>query len=302
MTPSTELSGLPVGRARWLVPAALLAVYLVWGSTYYAIRVALEGYPPFLMGGVRFVLAGGLLFLGMRLRGAPGLTARQWGLAAAVGTLLFGVGNGGVVYAEQTVASGLTAILIASVSLWATLFGGLFGTWPTRRQWLGLGVGMTGLFLLNLGGDLQGNTTGVVVLLVASMSWAFASVWSRRLALPAGLQASAAYMLGGGLSLLLMAVLHGERLPHPVNPTATLALGYLVLFGALVGFTAYMFLVQHTSPVVATSYAYVNPVVAVLLGVTLGAEQIGRGTLGALAVVLGGVALVALPQRRNAPR
>lgn len=290
------------GEKRWLVPAALLTVYLVWGSTYFAIGRALESYPPFLMASARFVVAGSLLLGVLRLRGAPRITARQWRSAAIVGLLLLAGGNGGVVYAQQSVASGLAAVLVASVSLWSALFGGLFGTWPTLRQWLGVAVGLVGLVLLNLGGDLRGNSVGVAALLFAAMSWAFGSVWSRKLDLPEGALSSAAHMICGGLALLVLALLHGEQLPRHVTLSATLALGYLVVFGSLLGFSAYVFLIRHTSPALSTSYAYVNPVVAVLLGVTLGAERIGLGTVGALAVILSGVALVALPSRWRATR
>lgn len=279
---------------RWLLPASLVTVYVVWGSTYFAIRLALESFPPFLMAAVRFLCAGALLYGLARLRGEPAPTRAQWLNSAKVGALLLAGGNGLVVFAEQYVASGLAAILIASVSLWATLFGGLFGAWPTRRQWVGIAIGLGGLTLLNVGADLRGNTLGIAALLLAAVSWAFGSVWSRRLSLPSSAMASAAEMLAGGVLLLGITAVRGERLSHAPSLSATLALAYLVLFGSILAFSAYVLLIRRASPAVATSYAYVNPVVAVLLGVSFGGEHIGPLTIVALAIILSGVALVAL--------
>jgi drug/metabolite transporter (DMT)-like permease len=280
--------------ARWLVPAALLTVYIVWGSTYFAIKLVLESFPPFLMAGARFIVAGALLFGICRVRGEPVPTFRQWRAALLVGLLLLVCGNGLVVFAQRSVASGLAAILIASVSLWATLFSGLFGLWPTLRQWAGIAVGMSGLVVLNLGSDLRGNPVGVGMLLLAAMSWAFGSVLSRRLDLPPGAMASACEMLCGGVVMLVLGAVRGELIPQTATTSAVLAFLYLTLFGSLLAFSAYVLLLKRASAAVATSYGYVNPVVAVLLGVGFGGERIGTQTVVALGVILSGVALVAL--------
>jgi drug/metabolite transporter (DMT)-like permease len=281
-------------RGRLGVVAALLAVYVVWGSTYLAIRVALEGFPPFLMAGVRFVLAGAVLYAWLRLRGTAAPTRAQWGGAALVGGLLLLGGNGGVVVAEQWVASGLTALGVATVALWSALFAGMWGQWPRRLEWVGLAVGFAGVALLNLEGNLRANPMGAVALLVATMSWAFGSMWSRHLDLPRGLMAAAAEMLAGGGLLMVASVVCREGLPPAPSGRAWLALAYLIVFGSWVGFSAYLYLLRRVRPAVATSYAYVNPIVAMFLGVVFAGERITPTEWLAMPVILAGVALVAL--------
>lgn len=285
-------------NVRWLVVVALLAVYLVWGSTYLAIRVALEGFPPFMMAGVRFLVAGGVLFVVLWLRGAPTPQPRQWGAAALVGGLLLLGGNGGVVVAEQWVASGLAALGVATVALWSALFAGLWGQWPRRLEWLGLAVGFAGVGLLNLEGNLRASPAGAVALLVATVSWALGSMWSRHLDLPAGLMAPAAEMLAGGCLLVAASVLVGERAQHAVGSRPLVALAYLIVFGSWVGFSAYVFLLRRVRPAVATSYAYVNPVIAMGLGVVLANERITMTEWVAMPVILTGVALVVIAHSR----
>ncbi|MFI5143658.1 MAG: drug/metabolite exporter YedA [Thermoanaerobaculales bacterium] len=282
-----------------IVVAALLTVYVIWGSTYLAIRIALEGFPPFLMAGARFVIAGGALFTFLRSRGAPGPSRRQWLGAAAIGGLLLVGGNGGVVFAEQTVASGLTALGVATVALWAALFAGLWGHWPRRFEWVGLVLGFGGVALLNLGGSLRASPAGSVALAVATMSWAFGSMWSRHLDLPSGLMASAAEMLTGGAMLLLLSAAVREPWPVLHSTRPLWALAYLVVFGSWLGFSAYVFLLRRVRPAVATSYAYVNPVIAVLLGVAFAGESIATNEWLAMPVILAGVALVVLSQGRS---
>jgi drug/metabolite transporter (DMT)-like permease len=285
-------------RGRLGVVAALLAVYVVWGSTYLAIRVALEGFPPFLMAGVRFVLAGAVLYVWLRLRGTAAPTRAQWGGAALVGGLLLLGGNGGVVVAEQWVASGLTALGVATVALWSALFAGVWGQWPRRLEWVGLGVGFAGVALLNLEGNLRASPMGAVALLVATVSWAFGSMWSRHLDLPRGLMAAAAEMLAGGVLLLVASAAVGEKVPPGPTERAWLALAYLIVFGSWVGFSAYLYLLRRVRPAVATSYAYVNPIVAMFLGVVFAGERITPTEWLAMPVILAGVALFALAHAR----
>jgi len=283
---------LPRGK----VVLALLTLYLVWGSTYLGIRVALEGFPPLFMAGTRYVLAGGLLYAFLRLRGAPRPSAREWGGALLVGTLLV-AGNALVSVSEQWVSSGLAAVVIASMPLWAVLLAGLWGEWPSRREWTGLAVGLAGVALLQGGGELRASPLGAALLVVSTWSWALGSMWSRRLPLPGGPMGSAAEMLGGGAAWLAVSLAAGDRLAGvpAVRPLA--AFVYLTVFGSLLAFSAYTWLLRHVRPALATSYAYVNPVVAVGLGALAG-EPVGARAVGALALILCGVGIVAA---RRAP-
>jgi drug/metabolite transporter (DMT)-like permease len=274
------------------VVAALAALYFIWGSTYLAIRFALDGFPPLLMPGARFVLAGGTLYLALRARGEPNPSRREWGAALLVGTLLTG-GNALVVVAEQWVSSGVAAVAIASVPLWAVLFAGLWGRWPARGEWIGLAVGIIGVALLQARGELRASPAGAIVLTFATASWALGSMWGRRLPLPRGLMASACEMLGGGAVILVAALLHGERMTALPPARATAAFVYLVSFGSIVAYSAYAFLLQRVRPALATSYAYVNPVVAVGLGAALGGESIAPNAVWALILILSGVGIVA---------
>jgi drug/metabolite transporter (DMT)-like permease len=274
------------------VGLALLSVYLIWGSTYLGIRLALEGFAPFQMIGWRFLLAGGAMYLFLRARGAPAPDRRQWRAAAVIGVLLLVGGTGSVAFAEQWIDSGLTAVWVATMPLWAALFAGLFGRWPRRVEWLGMGLGLIGVVLLNQEGNLQANPLGVVVLTFATVCWAFGSMWSHRLPLPPGPMSSAAQMVAGGAFLIVLSLVVGEPLPHP-TASSVLAVIYLMVFGSIIAFSAYGYLLQRVRPSLATSYAYVNPIVAVALGVGFAGEQIAPvGILGTL-VILAGVALVA---------
>jgi drug/metabolite transporter (DMT)-like permease len=160
-----------------LVVLALTAVYLIWGSTYLGIRVALEGFPPLLMTGMRFTIAGSVLYAGLRVRGAPAPSRVQWRDGALLGVLLLVLGNGGVVVAEQWVASGLAALSVATVPIWAALFAGLLGRWPSRLEWVGLALGFGGIVLLNLGGNMRAQPIGAIILAVAA---AYARVTGER--------------------------------------------------------------------------------------------------------------------------
>lgn len=272
---------------------ALVALYLIWGSTYLAIRYALEGFPPLLLAGVRYVIAGSIAYAVALARGAPHPTPAQWRSAAVVGTLLV-FGNAGVVIAEQWVSSGIAAVAIASVPLWVALFAGLFGRWPSRGEWIGLAVGLGGVLWLQTGGDLRASPAGAAVLTLSCVSWSLGSIYSGRLQLPKGLISSAAQMLVGGLVVVALAVLRGERIAAVPSARAVLALSYLIVFGSIVAYTAYQFLLSQVRPTLAASYAYVNPVVAVLLGAAVAGETVAPQSVGALALILGGVAMLAL--------
>ncbi len=260
-------------------------------------RIALEGLPPFLMAGTRFVIAGGGMLLLLNGRGASWPQPRQWGSAALVGVLLLGGGNGGIVLAEHLgVSSGLAALSAATVPLWASLFSGLWGEWPTRREWIGLAVGFAGVLCLSLEGGLRASPWGAVSLLVSSVCWAFGSIWSRRLPLPSGLSAPGAQMLCGGLLLLCMAAATREHTPAVLHLRPALAFGYLVI-AAAVGYGAYAYLLQRVRPALATSNSYVNPIIAVALGAAFAGERVTAVGVAALLLILSGVALTAFTKK-----
>jgi drug/metabolite transporter (DMT)-like permease len=283
-------------RARILL--AMGALYLIWGSTYLAIRYALQGYPPFLLAGVRFLAAGLIAYAIALARGAVHPTRTQWRSAFIVGTLLV-FGNACVVLAEQWVASGIAAVAIASVPLWVALFAGLFGRWPSRGEWVALAVGLGGVALLQSGGEMRASPAGAMVLTLSCVTWSLGSIYSGRLPLPKGLMSSAAQMLAGGAALTAVAIVRGERITDVPPAQATLALVYLSVFGSVIAYTAYQFLLQRVRPTLATSYAYVNPVVAVGLGAAVAGEAVAPRAIGALALILGGVAMLALVTSRR---
>jgi drug/metabolite transporter (DMT)-like permease len=272
---------------------ALATLYLVWGGTYLAIRIAIDGFPPLLMVGMRFLIAGSLLYLYLTLRGAPRPGVREWRGAAVTGILLLAGGNGGVTVAEQWVASGLASLVICTVPLWAVLFGMIWGHRPGVREWAGLFLGLLGVGILNLEGNFRASPIGAAVLLGAAMVWSFGSILSKRLTLPSGLMSSACQMLCGGLFMALSGLLIGERLSAAPPLRSVVAFLYLVVFGSLVGFSCYLWLLERVRPALATSYAYVNPVVAVILGTAFAGERLGRSGLLGMAVILSGVILVA---------
>jgi drug/metabolite transporter (DMT)-like permease len=297
---SDSTASAPAGllTPRVLVPLALIGVYLIWGSTYLAIRIALVDYPPFLMGAIRFFLAGALMFVVLRWRGIAAPTRAQWANCAVTGTLLLGFGNGLVCYAEQTVASGLAAVAVASMPLFAALCAAFYRQWPTRMETLGLLVGFAGVVLLNFGGDLRGSPLGAFALIVAAATWAFGSVWSRRRDMPHPAMSTAAQMLCGSVALGLVALLTHERVAA-THLESTLALAYLLVFGSILGFSAYIYLLHHVRPALATSYAYVNPPVAVLVGVVFGGESVRLLDLVGMAVILAGVAAITLAKAKK---
>lgn len=277
---------------RLQVVLALLCVYLIWGSTYLGIRFGLQGFPPFLMAGIRFLCAGTAVYLWLRLRGAPAPTPRQWRNAALMGVLLLGCGNGLVSVAQQWVASGLAAIAVASMPLWAAVFGLAFGRRYRGMEWLGVLVGFAGVLLLNTGEALQARPLAALALVAAAACWAFGSVWSRGRDLPPPFMSTAAQMLAGGILMLAFGLATGERIELPPPAPAVAALAYLALFGSIIGFGAYIWLLNHVRPALATSYAYVNPPIAVLLGAALAGEQVTWQTLLAMTVILAGVVLI----------
>jgi drug/metabolite transporter (DMT)-like permease len=276
---------------------ALAAVYIVWGSTYLAMRIAVEGLPPMLMAGVRFAIAGALLMTYLVSRGAALPTFRQWLYALPVGGLFFVGGNGLVAIAERSISSGIAAVVCATMPLWMALFALASRERPRRREWIGLGIGFAGVAVLSSGGELRADPTMSLVLLLSPMSWAAGSLLARRLPLPTGLMAAAAEMLAGGVLLLVVGVARGEQWPADPPIDALLSVAYLIVFGSLVAFSAYSWLLRNARPAVATSYAYVNPAIAVGLGAGLGAESVGWSTLVATPLIVGAIAVLLLGKR-----
>jgi drug/metabolite transporter (DMT)-like permease len=279
---------------RFGVVFALVALYIIWGSTYLAIRVAIGSFPPYLMAGARFLLAGLLLYGVLRLRGTPPPTRAQWPGVVIVGTLLLAGGNAGVGFAEQWIATGVAAIAIAAVPLWTAFFVGLMGRWPTRVEWIGLGLGFAGVVLLNLGNNMWANPLGAFVLLLCPVCWAAGTALSGRVKLPSGLMSSASQMIVGGAASLVIGLLLGERMHSLPTVSSLEALAYLVIFGSLVAFCCFGYVIRKLRPALATSYAYVNPMVAVLLGLAFDGEHITLLGLVAMCVILTGVVLVSL--------
>ena len=284
---------------RVLIPLARFALYVIWGSTYLGIRYALESYPPFLLAGIRFLCAGTVLYSFLRLRGMAPPTPLQWRNAAFTGLLLLGFGNGLVCFAEERVSSGIAAVAVSSMPLFAALFSGMYGEWPNRRESIGLAIGFAGVIVLNIGSSLSGSRLGALALLVAAMCWAFGSAWSRRREMPPGPMNTAAQMLSASVALLAVGFASGEHLPSHPTTRATLAVAYLAVFGSIIAFTAYLYVLKRVRPALATSYAYVNPPVAVLFGVLLAGEHVGPYDLAGMAIILLGVGVITLAKAKQ---
>ena len=285
---------------RSAVVASLLAIYFIWGSTYLAIRFALEGFPPFILNGVRFVIAGTVMYGVMRIRGRKPPTRRQWWNAGRMGILLLVGGVGSMTIAESLgVGSGVAATAAAAIPVWAALVGGLFGQWPVRREWIGLAIGLIGVVILLQEAEFRASTQGMLLVVAGPLLWAFGSVWGTRQDLPEGLMAPAAQLLTAGIVMLIAGPVMGEQIVETPSAAALLALVYLIVMGSIVAFAVYVYLLQAVRPTLATSYAYVNPVVAVFLGVTLGSEIITGPAFIALPLILTGVGLTATVRRTS---
>lgn len=295
--------------SRTLVLAAFAVIYIVWGSTYLAIRVAIESMPPFLMAGTRFLIAGALMYGWSRLRGAPRPRRVAWRAALLLGALFLLGGNGGVVWAEQHVASGLAAVLVALMPIWTAIVEWVRpgGRRPGLMTTAGLLTGFVGVALLLAPGSAGAapiHPVGAAVLIAASLSWAIGSVISKGMPLPeSGAQSSGMQMLAGGALLVLAGLATGEAAavhPAAISGRSAAALLYLITFGSLLGFGAFTWLLRVTSPARVATYAYVNPVVAVVLGWALLGEPFGPRELAAAAVIVGGVALITTAKLRAA--
>jgi drug/metabolite transporter (DMT)-like permease len=308
MTSSVSTPRLPRPRAsRTQIIVAFALVYVVWGSTYLTIHIAIETLPAFLMSGTRFILAGLLLYAFARRRGTPRerLTLVHWRSALVIGMCLLLFGNGGVAWGEQYLPSGFVALIVATVPLWMALFAPAFGgRWINWTAAAGIAVGLAGIVLLvRPGGEGAGHWQTFVVLL-SPLLWAIGSLYARHAPAPSQpLTAVAMEMIAGGVLLTLAGIATGE-LGHVhlanVSFASVAAFVYLILIGAMVGYVAYIWLLHHVSPTAASTYAFVNPVVAVALGAVVLGEPVTPLTLVAAILIVGAVALLLLGQSRKA--
>ena len=279
------LSLVPPDVRRLRIGVALAIVYFVWGSTYYALKIGLETFSPFLLAGPRFLAAGGGMYVFLRARGIPSPTLREWVDAANVGALLLVCGNGGVVLAQGSVSTSAAAIVVATMPIWAALFGPR----PSRREAVGLALGLSGVALLHAGGSLRFDPAGIFLLL-APVCWALGSVLSKRI--PSGPMGTAAQMLTAGAIMLTIGLLRGERFATTPSGRSLVAVLYLSVVGSIVALSAYQWLLRNVRPAVATSYAFVNPLVALGFGVLLAHEGLSVPTILAVMVSLAGVAVI----------
>ena len=291
---------------RSLLIVAFATVYIIWGSTYLAIRMAVETLPPFLLAAARFLIAGSMMFAWLRLRGVAMPSRIQWRHAAIAGVLMLLGGNGLVVWAEQEVSSSLAALMVALTPVWFALLDWLrpAGKRPPVYTWVGIVVGFAGVAWLVTGRNglsVSQNPWGVAALVLAGFSWAAGSLWSRYHPKPESPWMNAALqMICGGAALLALSVFHGEPAHfHFAQASARSwwALLYLLVFGSWIAFSAYVWLLKASTPARVATYAYVNPVIAVLLGGLLLHEPLGLRTLWAAAIILAGVVITTLPQR-----
>lgn len=296
--------------SRGLVITAFIALYVIWGSTYLAIRYAVDTLPPFMMAGARFLLAGAILVLWAKWRDGARATRSNWRAATIAGGLLLAGGNGAVVWAEQRVPSGLAALLVAAMPFWMVLAEWLRpgGTRPRLGVAVGIVIGMIGIVILVGPGSLAGervDPAGAGALVFGSLSWAIGSLYSRHSDLPRNpLFATGLEMVGGGAILWVMALVTGEWwhfAPSQASAASVGGFAYLVVFGSLIGFTAFAWLLRVSSPAKVSTYAFVNPVVAVLLGWAIAHEPVGPRTVVAAATIVGAVALITLAAGKRAP-
>jgi len=277
---------------RWKVVAAYVTVSIVWGSTYLGIRVALDSFAPYMLAAIRFLVAGSAFYAYLRLRGDAAPTLREWGAAAITGVLFFVVSNGLVNVAERSVSTGLASIVVATMPLWATVFSRAMGERVSASEWLAIALGLVGVVVLNAGTELRGGGAGALAAVVSPIAWALGSVVSRKLPLPRGAMCVATQMITGGVGSAIVSIAARDPMPHDVGVAAIAAAVYLAVFGSIIGFTAYTYLLRNTRASIATSYAFVNPVVAIALGVAFLHERLDSASGVGAAIILAAVLLV----------
>jgi drug/metabolite transporter (DMT)-like permease len=286
-----------IAPSKTAVLSALLAVYVLWGSTYYGIKIALQSYPPFLLTSIRMLIAGGLMFIVLRWRGVAAPTGKQWFSITVLAIFLTVLANALVNFAEQTVSTGLVAIGVAAMPLWAGLFSAMRGEHPSAREWFGIAIGFAGVLWLNIGTEMNAGWAGLLAVLSAPISWAYGSIWSRKQDLPTPFMSAASQMLMGSVLACIVGLSLGERITAVPELVPTLAMLYLVVAGSIFGFTAYIWLLHHVRPALATSYAYINPVIAVAIGALLLGEKFNTNAVGAMLLILFGVLLITIKKK-----
>lgn len=275
------------------VGLALLATYTIWGSTYLGMKFARESFPPLLMACMRFGIAGSIMVLFAWVRGNTWPSLREFLGGMGIGVILLGLGNGGVVLGLGYISTSLTALILASSPIWAALFAGFWGQWPNRREIIGLVIGFLGAAVLTLDGHIQASPRGFLMLIIAAMGWSLGTVLIPKVQQASGAMGSGVQMLGASMTLLVAGIASGEQFTQIPTPTSLYAFAYLVIFGSLVGFTAYSYLVPRVRPSLAISSSYVNPMIAVLLGFFINNETISPYMMAALPLIIGGVLLMA---------
>jgi drug/metabolite transporter (DMT)-like permease len=273
---------------------ALLAVYLIWGSTYFAIKLALPDYPPFFLTGIRMLIAGSLMLAWLFYKKTPLPKPGQWKSLIILALIMTVLCNAFVNVAEQTVSSGVVAIGVAAMPLWAGLFAALRGYHPSKVEWCGLILGFIGVLWLNMGSELRVSTVGLLCVLAAPLGWAWGSMWSKGRDLPDSMALSAWQMAIGSVMSLFIGLMLGERFTHMPTVESTMAMLYLALFGSIIAYSAFVWLIKHVRPALATSYAYVNPPIALLLGVMLLNEPLNSHTVVAMILILISIGIVTI--------
>jgi len=282
------------------VVIALFSIYFIWGATNLGNRFALESYPSFMLVGLRLFFAVFILMGILKGRGVSFPPLSQMLNAVFIGALMFGGRSGLLAFAQQqNLGSGMMSLGVATVPLWAMVFAFIFGYRPSKLELAGLGIGMFGIVILNMENDMQSQPLGAIVLLFAPMVWAFGAMYSKELTMPDGFMSTVFQMIGGCIVLFVMSFLQGEQFPSAPTAQATGALIFLSIGGTLIAFSAFTYLVQTVSPGLATSYAYVNPVVAVIFGVLLFEQSMPPTGLLAMVVIGAGVVLVMIGKSKN---
>jgi drug/metabolite transporter (DMT)-like permease len=249
---------------------ALMAVYIIWGSTYLAMKTAVHTYPPYLMSGIRFFMAGIFFFLILFLfRRVNYPTIKQWINSAIIGALFFGGGTGLVGYAQISVSSSIASMAVAIIPIWVCILAMILKDYPSPKEFIGVVIGFIGIVVLNLSSQIMIDPIGGILLFLAPLLWSIGTILSRKLDLPTGAMRTVTQLITGGLVCLLVSVFIKEPWSMP-QPEAYWSMLYLIIFGSLIAFTAYNYLLENSSPVLATSYAFVNPLIAALLGVLVG--------------------------------
>ena len=283
---------MPNSKQTLLIVIALFCTYLIWGSTYLAIRFGIESFPPFLMAGVRFTVAGVILYTVMRFMGSENPTLSEWKGASIVGLLLPALGNGTVCYVQQTVSSSVAALAIATAPIWMAIFSSVWGHHITRQEWVGIFLGVLGIGLLNLGGSLHGDYVSALLLIFAAASWSFGSIWGKHLPMPKGLMGAACQMIAGGIALMIASTYFNESWPENISAKSWGAMLFLIVLGSIVAYSAFQYLLKAVRPLIASSNTFVNPVVAFAVGIWFANEHVTQNEVIALAVILLGVALI----------